>query len=71
MVVQSRLLELDDGRFRAAVLALKQSGLKTKPAFADLLGLAGVPYKAPLGLESMTEDNLRRLLDDFAQSDGG
>jgi len=71
MVVQSRLLELDDGRFRAAAITLKQSGLKTEPAFADLLGLAGDPYKAPLGLESMTEDDLRRLLDDFAQSDGG
>ncbi len=71
MAVQSRLLELDDGRFRAAVIALKQSGLKTEPAFADLLGLAGDPYKALLGLESMTEDDLRRLLDDFAQSHGG
>lgn len=71
MVVQSRLLDLGDGRFRAAVIALKRSGLKTEPAFADLLGLAGDPYKALLGLESMTEDDLRRLFDHFAQSHGG
>ena len=71
MVVQARLLDLDDGRFRDAVVALKQSGLKTEPAFAELLGLAGDPYKALLGLESMTDDGLRDLLDDFAEAHGG
>lgn len=71
MIVQARLLDLDDGRFRRAVITLKQSGLKTEPAFARLLGLDGDPYNALLRLEPMTEDGLRRLLDDFAQSHGG
>ena len=71
MVIQARLLALNGGEFGDAVVALKQSGLKTEPAFATLLGLVGDPYTALLGLESMTDDELRRLIDDLAEAHRG
>lgn len=51
MVVEHRLLAQHGADFRAQVIALKQQGIKTEPAFAMLLGLAGDPYLALLQLE--------------------
>jgi len=44
------------------VLALRQAGLKTEPAFAELLALAGDPYAALLELESQSAPQLTALL---------
>lgn len=71
MVVQARLLEIGGEALRQAVIALKRSGLKTEPAFARLLGLAGDAYQALLTLEASSDGDLRRLLDDLPETHGG
>lgn len=56
--IERRLLALQGGRLREAVLALRRQGLKTEPAFAAALGLAGDPYAALLALESLPDEAL-------------
>jgi len=51
MIVEYKLLKEKGAVFREQVLDLKREGLKTEPAFAILLGLAGDPYTALLSLE--------------------
>lgn len=63
MVVEGRLLRLGGDALRERVMALKRAGVKTEPAFAEVLRLAGDPYDALLALESASDDRLRELLD--------
>ena len=51
MLVEHRILQEKDADFKAAVIALKQQGLKTEAAFGKLLGLQGDPFKALLEME--------------------
>lgn len=51
MVAEARLLALGGEPARAAIRALKRSGLKTEPAFAQVFGLPGDPYQALLDLD--------------------
>jgi len=44
LLVEHYLLETHGEAFRQQVIALKQQGIKTEPAFAQLLGLEGDPY---------------------------
>ncbi|WP_073953281.1 DUF4269 domain-containing protein [Thalassospira sp. TSL5-1] len=46
MVVEARILHVCGDGFAARVRALKQAGLKTEPAFAQLLGISDDPYLA-------------------------
>jgi hypothetical protein len=63
MIIEGRLLSLGASvRLRERVLALRQTGVKTEPAFAKLLGLAGDPYAALLALESQSSAELKALL---------
>lgn len=55
--IEQRLLALSPD-LRPAVSALKRSGMKTEPAFAETLGLPGDPYVAILGLEQTDETEL-------------
>ena len=71
MVIQARLLALGGDGLRKQIVALRQGGLKTEPAFARRLSVAGDPYVALLALESMDDEALRRLLDDTADPHGG
>jgi hypothetical protein len=64
-VIEKRLLDLDDGRLRKAVMALRVRGQKTEPAFATALGLRGCPYKALLGLEAETDATLRDRIESY------
>ncbi|MDL2241772.1 DUF4269 domain-containing protein [Bacteroidales bacterium OttesenSCG-928-L03] len=48
MLVEHRLLTEHGESFRQAVIRLKEQGMKTEPAFAHLLGLAGDPYQSLL-----------------------
>jgi hypothetical protein len=44
LMAEHKILMKYGEEFRAKVVALKQAGFKTEPAFAQLLGLAGDPY---------------------------
>ena len=63
MVVEWRLLELGGNRLRRRILALKRRGWQTEPAVANVLDLNGDPFLAVLGLESLGDDDLSRLID--------
>jgi uncharacterized protein YdcH (DUF465 family) len=52
MLVEHHILNSNGDEFRKEIIRLKQSGLKTEPAFAKLLGLPGDPYEALLRLEN-------------------
>lgn len=62
LLVERAVLAAGGEAWRTAVRALKQQGLKTEPAFAQLLGLPGDPYAALLSLEGLPADELRRLV---------
>ncbi|MFV3131741.1 DUF4269 domain-containing protein [Niveispirillum sp. KHB5.9] len=61
MVVEARLLALAPA-LRGEIRTLKLDGMKTEPAFAHLLGLAGDPYAALLLLERQGDTVLCDLL---------
>ena len=48
MVIEWKILKERGEAFRREIIALKESGVKTEPAFAQLLGLPGDPYLAIL-----------------------
>ncbi|WP_266204357.1 DUF4269 domain-containing protein [Pontibacter kalidii] len=51
MLVEYKLLQKYGELFRKEVVRLKQQGVKTEPAFAQLLNLPGNPYDALLQLK--------------------
>lgn len=51
LLIENDLLQLHGASFKQQIRALKGKGIKTEPAFATLLGLAGNPYQALLTLE--------------------
>jgi hypothetical protein len=59
MEAERRLLQLGGSAAREQVLALKQAGLKTEPAFAAWLRLSGDPYEALLALARLNDEELR------------
>ncbi|MGB3585904.1 MAG: DUF4269 domain-containing protein [Tunicatimonas sp.] len=62
MIVEHRILQLASVAFREQIKELKQQGIKTEPAFAQLLNLQGDPYQAVLNLENYSDDQLWQLL---------
>ena len=60
--IERRLLALDGDELRAAVMKRRLDGLKTEPAFADVLRLEGDPYLALLDLETMSDAELAQML---------
>ena len=62
LVVEARLLAAGGAALRQRVLALKAKGVKTEPAFAQVLGLAGDPYQVLLALETCDEAVLATLV---------
>lgn len=61
MRIEYRLLDLLGYTFKEEIIALKKAGIKTEPAFAQLLGLEGDPYRAVLALEDWPDDRLKSL----------
>lgn len=59
--IEQRLLGLSSKLIRD-VTELKQNGLKTEPAFAQLLLLEGDPYQAILDLETYSDEALLSLI---------
>lgn len=49
MIVEWNILAANDEAFRSKIMELKRKGIKTEPAFAQVLGLKGDPYEALLG----------------------
>lgn len=51
MIIEHKVLNMKNDKFKAEIIQLKQEGLKTEPAFAKLLGLNGNPYEELLKLK--------------------
>ena len=51
MIIEHRILNSEDDKFKAEIIQLKQEGLKTESAFARALGLHGNPYEELLKFE--------------------
>lgn len=68
MLVEARLLDLGGAAARQAVLAQRQRGLKTEPAFGAVFHLPGDPYLALLELSDLSEAELRQAVANFAQA---
>lgn len=51
MLIEHQILLEKGESFRQEIISLKKQGIKTEPAFAQLLGLSGDPYEAILRLE--------------------
>lgn len=66
MLIEYHILNSKDDTFRKQIIALKQEGLKTEPAFAQLLGLNGDPYEELLKFGN----NLTKPQLDFGQNNG-
>lgn len=58
--IEQRLLDLCP-ELKGKVKTLKQDGMKTEPAFAQLLSLKGDPYEAMLELEQCADDDILAL----------
>ncbi len=63
MLVEERLLMLGGESFREKVMALRRVGVKTEPAFGEVLGLEE-PYRDLLDLEDLTDAELRERFND-------
>ncbi|MDO6761874.1 DUF4269 domain-containing protein [Tamlana sp. 2_MG-2023] len=57
MIIENRILNEKGADFKKKIKKLKSDGLKTEPAFAELLGLKGNPYTELLKLEIKTVGN--------------
>lgn len=62
MVVEARVLAAGGAAWQQAVRQLKARGIKTEPAFAQLLGLVGDPYAALLTLKQLSALDLQQLI---------
>lgn len=58
MLIEYRLLLLGGETFRNNIIDLKKSGLKTEPAFANLLKIKGNPYEELLLLEKSSDEEI-------------
>lgn len=62
MLIEYRILDLANSRFKEKIIQLKRDEVKTEPAFSQLLGLPGDPYEALLNLEQYSQEQLCQLL---------
>ncbi|HEV7457884.1 MAG TPA: DUF4269 domain-containing protein [Roseococcus sp.] len=61
-IVERRLLDRGTPALREAVMARRRAGVKTEPAFAQVLGLEGDPYQSLAALALAADDELDCLL---------
>ena len=59
--VEQKILEIAP-QLKEVVRSLKRDGLKTEPAFANVLGLTGDPYKSILALEKLSNEDLANII---------
>lgn len=62
MIVERRLLALDETSAAESIRALKREGLKTEPAFARFYKLSGNPYEVLYRLAEAEEQELRGII---------
>ncbi|MNI85004.1 hypothetical protein D3C73_1419600 [compost metagenome] len=60
MIIEDRMLKLFGKQFKEQIIKLKREGLKTEPAFANLLQLEGDPYLTLLEMSSWTDEELKK-----------
>ncbi len=53
MIIEAEILEENGEDFRQQIITLKKLGIKTEPAFAQLLHLKGDPYEALLNFKKI------------------
>ena len=58
MLIEYRILNLLGLDFKNKIIQLKRSGLKTEPAFAELLNIKGNPYDKLLELEAYSDEEI-------------
>jgi uncharacterized protein len=61
-LVEERLLKLGGASFTTKIKAARGRGLKTEPAFAEVLNLKGDPFQALLELQTLDEASLKKKL---------
>lgn len=61
--IEERLLKMGGDEFQKAVITQRQEGLKTEPAFAQVLGLKSDPFNELLILQKATNEKLRNILE--------
>ncbi|MCQ6557659.1 DUF4269 domain-containing protein [Paenibacillus mendelii] len=62
MVIEHRILEALNEEGKARIRGLKESGLKTEPAFGSYLGIQGDPYQSLLQMYDWDDDKLLSFL---------
>jgi hypothetical protein len=62
LVQAARVIDIGGNTVRDRIRALKQSGLKTEPAVAQILGLPGDPYQAVVDLQDLSDEAIAKLL---------
>lgn len=50
LLIEDKILQMKDEAFKSKIIGLKLAGLKTEPAFAQLLNLHGDPYESLLNV---------------------
>ena len=60
--IMKRLSDIGGVRFRENVRKLKRRGVKTEPAIASLLQLAGDPYDSVLQIENWSDQKIMQKL---------
>ncbi|MBP0019594.1 MAG: DUF4269 domain-containing protein [Cyanobacteria bacterium SBLK] len=62
MIVEARLLQYGGEKIRQQIRQLKQTGLKTEPAFAIAFNLTGDPYQTLLELSDLPAEELYQTI---------
>ncbi|MDX8335631.1 DUF4269 domain-containing protein [Candidatus Cetobacterium colombiensis] len=66
MIIEFRILKLADKKFKRKIIELKKLGIKTEPAFAQLLKLKGDSYDALLEYEKLKDEEIKEILDKWS-----
>ncbi|MEM9543108.1 MAG: DUF4269 domain-containing protein [Cyanobacteria bacterium P01_E01_bin.42] len=62
MIVEAKLLEFGGEEIRQQIRQLKQTGIKTEPAFAIAFNLTGDPYQTLLQLSDLSPEELHQAI---------
>ncbi|MNE89471.1 hypothetical protein D3C80_1868800 [compost metagenome] len=65
MIIEDRILKLLGSNFRNEIRDLKHKGLKTEPAFGQLLAITENPYEELLKYEKLPLPELKEKLSSF------